>query len=284
MTETFPPAIWINGEFRPGGAPAISVFDQGFTHGAGIYETLLALDGVPLHFEMHWARLSSSAEALRLPLPVEPASMLETLVDLLGRNGLERDRARLRLTLSRGPSLKPAWEPPGEASTLVATAIATGPPRTQPLSVRVLPWLRDPGEGIWQHKTTNFLARGLARASLVQGGEDDGIAMNTHGHICEGTTSNLFAFVGGKACTPPVEDGLLPGITRARTLQAIGWSKEWSAEERSLTLDDLVRAEAIWLSSAISHVQPISHLNGALLECTAEGHRLMDWLRERLEP
>ena len=57
----------------------------------------------------------------------------------------------------------------------------------------------------------NLLARGYAR----ERGTFEALLVDREGNLLEGATSNLFLLKGDLLITPPVELGLLPGVTRA---------------------------------------------------------------------
>jgi branched-chain amino acid aminotransferase len=280
---TLPAWIWINGEFRRGEDAAISPFDRGVAHGDGLYETIRGVHGEPLFFEDHWRRFASSATALEIPLPIEAEALRLILLDLVDRNGLSAEQARLKVLLTRGPSTAPPWEMACEQPTLLATAWALVPRPSRPLMLGTVPHRRDAADPIWQHKTTNLLSRGLARAELRRRGLDDGLILNTAEHVCEATTSNLFALVEGRVVTPPLSDGLLPGITRARQLRLFRESRRCDVAEESLSPAVLRRAEAVWLTNAIVPVSAVGSLDGEPIPMTPRGKDLLEWLRGATE-
>jgi branched-subunit amino acid aminotransferase/4-amino-4-deoxychorismate lyase len=91
---------WINGKFVEHAEARVGLFDAGFQHGIGLFETMLAREGAVLGFEAHLERLATSARELRLfdPLKVEP--LAEAVQHALAKSGL-RD-ARIRITLTAG--------------------------------------------------------------------------------------------------------------------------------------------------------------------------------------
>ena len=71
----------------------------------------------------------------------------------------------------------------------------------------------------------------------------DALLRNERGNVTEGSIANLFVEIGGQLCTPPLSDGLLPGILRATALMN-------TARERSISLDDLRRADAAFVGNS----------------------------------
>jgi para-aminobenzoate synthetase/4-amino-4-deoxychorismate lyase len=67
------------------------------------------------------------------------------------------------------------------------------------------------------------------------------------GHLVEGGRSNVFVRLVGRWFTPPLADGALPGVMRGVVLD----DPAWAACERSLTLDDVLRADALMVCNAL---------------------------------
>ncbi|MDD5297073.1 MAG: aminodeoxychorismate synthase component I [Rhodocyclaceae bacterium] len=107
----------------------------------------------------------------------------------------------------------------------------------------------DSGDLLLRHKTT---ARGLYDADLASlpAGLFDFLYLNERGELCEGARSNLFLQLNGRLYTPPLACGLLDGVMRRKLLE------EGRAEERVLTLEDLNKAEAFYLSNALRGLMP----------------------------
>lgn len=78
------------------------------------------------------------------------------------------------------------------------------------------------------------------------------IFYDEEGRLLEGTISNLFLEIGGKLFTPPLELGLLPGVLR-ESLIAAG-----RVEESPLSLEDLKRAERVFIGNAVRGLLPVT--------------------------
>ena len=87
--------------------------------------------------------------------------------------------------------------------------------------------------------------------SRLSAGASEGLLVNTAGHLCEGTGSNVFAVYGDTVVTPPLTSGPLAGITRELVL-------EWcDVVERDLTLAEALTADEVFLTSSLRDVQPV---------------------------
>ena len=92
--------VWINGSFVEDTLAVIGVFDAGFQHGVGIFETMLARNGCVFRAQQHIERLADSATMLRLTEKLQVDPLVEALQLTLEEN--KQTDARMRLTLTGG--------------------------------------------------------------------------------------------------------------------------------------------------------------------------------------
>ncbi|MGI9585767.1 MAG: aminotransferase class IV, partial [Acidimicrobiia bacterium] len=74
---------------------------------------------------------------------------------------------------------------------------------------------------------------------------DDVILTNPDGNITESSIANVAVLVDGVWTTPPVTDGLLPGIARARLISSGVLS------EGSVSIEQAMEADAIALVNSV---------------------------------
>ena len=110
-------------------------------------------------------------------------------------------------------------------------------------------------------KTISRVHHVLAKMESEHAGADDAIMLNTEGHLAEGTASNLFLVKDGVVLTPPISDGLLPGITRAAIREVCG-SLAVPYTETQLRPEDLFAADEAFLSSTMVELMPIVTVDG----------------------
>ncbi|MDD5455126.1 MAG: aminotransferase class IV, partial [Candidatus Ratteibacteria bacterium] len=80
--------------------------------------------------------------------------------------------------------------------------------------------------------------------------------LNTKGFVLETTTRNIFMVKGSKLITPPVDSGILPGITRAKILE-IAPTVGLKVEEKLVKPDFLKSCDEVFLTSSLIEVMPI---------------------------
>jgi branched-chain amino acid aminotransferase len=65
----------------------------------------------------------------------------------------------------------------------------------------------------------NYMNSQLIRIEAHANGYSEGIALDVHGQVSEGSGENIFLLFGGTLITPPLSNGALPGITRNTVMQ-----------------------------------------------------------------
>jgi para-aminobenzoate synthetase/4-amino-4-deoxychorismate lyase len=109
----------------------------------------------------------------------------------------------------------------------------------------VSPFRNDPGNFLLTHKTTSRYLYDQEWRRAQECGCQDALFLNYLGRVTEGAITNVFVRNNADWVTPPIVDGLLPGIWRA------GFLRETGAEERSLSLDDVLRAHEIVIGNSV---------------------------------
>jgi len=100
---------WLNGALEPLDQVRIGPTDRGFLLGDGLFETLRAEHGAPLHAHRHLARLRAGAAVLALPLPWPDDVLIDAMAAVLAT--CAHNEAALRLTLTRGPAARGVLPP-----------------------------------------------------------------------------------------------------------------------------------------------------------------------------
>ena len=116
----------------------------------------------------------------------------------------------------------------------------------RPARVRLARERTDSSHPMLFHKTTHRPLYASAFREATREGFDEVLFLNERGEITEGAISNVFVEMDGRWLTPPVTCGLLPGVYRRHLLETRS-----SVEQRVLHVEDLQRADAIYLCNAV---------------------------------
>src|SRR3954451_23557481 len=254
----------VNGRVFDQEHAVISVFDHGFLYGEGVYETLRTYNGQPFLFDRHMRRLRNSANMLALPIPLTDTQVDERFRETMRAAGLgdSADReAYIRILVTRGigeltydpaatptPSIvvivKPNVHPPQEVFDSGVKVCLVGVVRNHPATVNPL------------IKSNSLLNNALAMQEALRRGGFEGVMRNYKGELAECTQSNFFIVKNGAALTPPIDAGLLPGITR-EFLFEVGAELGIPVREQVLRDDDLFGADECFLTSTTRELVPI---------------------------
>jgi branched-chain amino acid aminotransferase len=246
--------IWCNGCYLEGPL-AVSPADRGLTHGLGVFETLLALDGQAVALDLHLARMRDGAERLGLDEgKIGHEEIRAATTGLLERAGLATGRGRVRLAMSAGAGDLRCLKPGSDGLLWITVAVCPPPPETVTLVTADFPRNeRSPLSGI---KCASYAENLVALDQARRAGADEVLFFNTRGELCEAATANVFLVREGQVLTPPLSSGCLPGTMRARVMARI------AVEEIVLTAADLAAADEVFVTSATRGVVPVVKIDG----------------------
>ncbi len=266
--------VFLNGRFLAADEAGVSVWDGGWLHGAGLFETMRARYGRIFQLDAHLDRLAASARKLLVPLDRPDLPLTRDFDELLDRNGLSE--ARIRLTVTAGAMFEsPAGradsddsteqtDPPAEevrpGLTVCATASSVTEYRREfaerGMSAAISPYKLSPTDPLAGHKCTAHLPRLLALRDAHAKGCNEAIWFTTGNLLAEGSISNVFLVRDGKLLTPPLDTPVLPGTTRAVVLE-LAKTAGIDAEQRPLSIDDLLDADEVFVTNSIMQVMPV---------------------------
>jgi branched-subunit amino acid aminotransferase/4-amino-4-deoxychorismate lyase len=238
--------VWVDGAEVSGDRAGIPLDDPGAQAGLGLFETLAVRDGRVLDLADHLERMSTASERLGIPLP--PRETLRATV-LRAAASERAPFGWLKILATRGGRsivLTGAMDPAEEGRSVTAV---------------LLPWRRNPAGPLSGLKTLNYAANEIGLEEARRRGADEGIWLNSHGHLAEGCTSNLFVVQGRKLFTPGEREGILPGVVRGLVLRAAG-GLGFARHEGKVRQVRLLRAGEAFLTSSLCGVRPLISFNG----------------------
>ncbi len=249
---------WLNGSLVDIEKARIDPRDRGLLLGDGVFETLLAENGEVRHVERHLARLNAAAKLLSIPVPYgddEIKTALGCLVD--------KDRAALRITLTRGVAARGLAPPENSQPALMITAAQAAAPLQQ-MRVVVATHIRNEKSLTSQIKSLNYLDNILARCEAVEAGADEAVMCNSTGRIACASAANIFIVRDQVVLTPALRDGALDGIMRGLVIEAAG-ALGIPLRQTHIERADLQAADEIFLTSSLIGICPVAALAGRTL-------------------
>ncbi|AHE97936.1 D-amino acid aminotransferase [Thioalkalivibrio paradoxus] len=250
---------FLNGDYRPLESVCISPLDRGFLFGDGVYEVIPSYRGVLFEADAHLERLRRSLAAVRIADPLEGAAWRAMLERLLSLNP-GGDRA-IYLQVTRGVAAREHAFPETAAATVFAMVnpIRSPEPELAERGVAAIT-LPDQRWGRCDIKAVTLLPNVLARQQAAEQGAVEAILLR-NGQVTEGAASNVFVVRDGRVQTPPLNDAILPGITR-RVLIDVLRDTARACVEQPIGEDQLRAADEIWLTSSTKELLPVTRLDG----------------------
>ncbi len=219
--------------------------DKGWMMGNGVFETIKTVENKPWALSRHMRRAVASAQQLGLQIPTEDLvrNSVENLLDTQ-----QHAHGLLRLSFGKNgnwSAVHLAYEPVKRGAKLL----------TYDKAIVVQ------GQPIKSYPYTHRL-KILEAIKLL--GADEAIVCNDKGKICEGSVTNLLLRIDDKWVTPPISDGVLPGVMRALVIEYCGVSV------RSIDRSEISRVQSAFLLSSLRIAQPVTAIDGREVEQSAE--------------
>ena len=259
------PVVYVDGEWAPKSRASVSVFDHGFLYGDGVFEGIRAYDGVIFQFKEHLDRLYSSAKTIKLKIPLPPEEMTKAVVETVKRNGLKD--AYIRLIVTRGLGDLGVDPRKCRKSSLIIIAESIDPSygviaKQRGISAIISSVRRDSVDATSHEiKSLNYLNSVMAKLEAVDVGAEDALMLDRSGFVSEATTTNLFLVKSEEIFTPPSSAGILPGVTRRRTIK-LARELGYNMFERALTPYDVTNADEAFLTGTLGEIVPLVKVKG----------------------
>lgn len=266
------PILFINGEYKPLSEATISVLDQGFLLGDGVFDVVSAWKGTIFKLDQHLDRFFDSLSATRLQTPMSRQAWRTAIVETVRRNQL-RD-ATIRFIVTRGVPKAVVADPRDYQPTTIVWAapyIFLADEATRRKGIRLfISHLRafSPDSLDPRYKCLDRLHSQMARIEAIEAGYDDVIWLDQAGNVCEGPASNVFAIKNGVVRTP--RRNILRGITR-QTFIEIAREAQIPVEEADLTAFDLYTADEVFTCSTAGGALAVREIAGRRLDGPAPG-------------
>ena len=236
-------------------SPSFAIDDRIFL-GEGLFETLRVDSSKPCFAHMHWQRLDNSARKLGIPFDVSYEDWQDHLIGQIKRDNLYH--GGIKAILSGGSAPRGLAEQGQVSQLMLQTFNYTL--RSQPVRLISASWLRDGANPVYQLKSVNYLEAIIARREAIAKGADDTLFYNSKYYATETTCANLFLIKNNTLLTPPVGDGVLPGITRSRVLTT-SLQQHVSCIERSITKTMIEEADAIFVTNSLQGIRGVHSLD-----------------------
>ncbi len=256
--------IWMNGTLLEWANAKIHVASHVIHYGSGVFEGARCYDTPmgPMCFRLdaHLRRLTDSAKIYRMEYPLGREYLEDAVIQTIRANNYKA--CYIRPLLYRGyDSL--GVDPlscPVDAAILVwkwgrylgESALEKG------VDVVVSSWARSAPNTLpsLAKSTANYASAQLIKMEAVSGGFSEGIALDTSGHVSEGSGQNVFAVRDGVIYTPPLSASILPGITRDVVI-TVAQDLGLTVHQEMMPREVLYIADEVFFSGTAAEISPV---------------------------
>jgi branched-chain amino acid aminotransferase len=251
--------VYVSGKLVPAEQATVSVFDHGLLYGDGVFEGLRSYGGKVFRLKEHVDRLYDSAQAIMLAIPLTREGFAKAINDTVAANGISDGYIRAVVTRGAGTlGLDPNRCTKPEI-IIIADSITLYPKEfydngLELVTVSVIrnhPAALDP-----RIKSLNYLNNILAKIEGLKAGCVEALMLNHKGEVAECTGDNIFLVKNGRLRTPPLDAGILEGVTRNAVIELAGGAGI-EVDQAPLTKHDVYTADECFLTGTAAEIVPV---------------------------
>ena len=254
----------MNGQLVPQEQATVSVYDHGLLYGDGVFEGMRSYAGNVFQLREHMVRLWESARAIGLEIPTTLEALETEVKRTLEVNQLSD--AYIRLIVTRGSGS--LGLDPNRCSNpqviIITDKIALYPEEyyRDGLKLITAATIRNhPAALSPRIKSLNYLNNIMAKMEGLRAGCVEALMLNHKGEVAECTGDNIFIVRRGELLTPPIDAGILEGITRNAVMD-LARQHDLVVRETAMTRHDVAVAEECFLTGSAAEVIPVVDLDG----------------------
>ncbi len=256
--------VYLNGQYMAMEDAKISPLDRGFLFGDGIYEVIPSYAGKMVGFTPHIKRMQDGLAEVGINLDYSTQKWQHICQSLAEKNG--NQSLGIYLHVTRGADTRRLHAYPKDVEPTVFAMAFDIPTPPKPdrftkqgfalISTEDLRWQR------CHIKSTALLGNVMHYQQGHEAGCNETLLYNQKAELTEASSSNVFVIKDGVIITPPLDNQLLPGITRKLILDIIKAHSSFELQERIVTIQEARQADEIWISSSSKEIAPVISLDG----------------------
>jgi branched-chain amino acid aminotransferase len=256
--------VYIGGKLYDKGDAKISVYDHGLLYGDGVFEGIRSYSGRVFRLAQHIDRLYDSARSIHLVIPMSKSGMAQAVKDTLAANNLSDAYIRLIVTRGAGSLGLDPRKTTDPQVIIITDSISLYPAELYEhgLNIVTAGTMRNHPSALNPRvKSLNYLNSILAKIEATNSGCLEALMLNHKGEIAECTGDNIFIVRRGVLHTPPLDAGILEGITRDAVIE-LARQAGYGVFERTMDRHDVYTADECFLTGTAAEVIPVVECDG----------------------
>jgi branched-chain amino acid aminotransferase len=251
--------IYIAGKLYDKEDAKISVYDHGLLYGDGVFEGMRSYGGKVFRLEQHLDRLWNSAKAIALEIPMSRPAMAKAINDTLATNQISDGYIRLVVTRGAGELGLDPNRTSNPQVIIITDHIKMYPEDFYQNGLQIVTAStarNHPAALSPRIKSLNYLNNILAKIEGIHAGCSEALMLNHKGEVAECTGDNIFVVRNNTVLTPPLDAGILEGITRDAVIE-LARKAGYETRETALTRHDVYVADECFLTGSAAEVIPV---------------------------
>lgn len=244
---------YMDGEYVDSQQAVLSVNDMAVLRGYAIFDFLRTYNKRPFYLKEHISRFANSGQCVGLDLPFDEDAIFDIVMETLSLNDFEEANIRIMYTGGVSPD---SVTPEGNGKLIVmVTERMKLPAWWYTDGVKII--TAEVERSIPEAKSTDYMSAVMTLRQARKAEAIEAVYVDKKGRVLEGTTTNIFLHLDGKWKTP--DKGILHGITRSVMIDLM--KKEYCVELGDVSLEDINRADEIFISATNKEIIPVIQVN-----------------------
>ncbi len=246
-----PNYAFFKGKIVPYSEAKVGIMTHTIHYGTGIFGGLRGFwnDDVQQLFIFrpmdHFRRFLNSAKILCMELPYSETDLHDILLELLRTEDLRTNCYIRPLAYFSDEIIGVRLHNLTPEVAIIAIPFGSYVDNEEGLHVTISSWRRVDDDMIPARGKISgaYVNSALIKTDAQRAGFDEAIVLNQDGHVSEGSAANTFFIRDGVACTPPITENILEGITRRTVIQLLRDEMKIEVVERQIDRTELYICE-----------------------------------------
>ncbi len=267
---------YVDGSFVQSDQAVIPVDDLAVLRGFGVFDLVRTYNGKPFFLKEHIERLRNSAAEIGLHMPWTTRELIGIVSETLAKNSHRESNIRIVVTGGSSPDFTTPQDKP--RLLVLVSPLPELPAAWYSDGVKIITLVTErfkPGA-----KSINYIPATVALEEARRKNAIEALYLDRQDYVLEGTTSNIFAFIGNALVTPGRD--ILSGITRQVILDVA--AEHFEVHIRDISRPELMQADEVFITGTNKGVVPVIQVDDTVIGRGTPGpltRRLTDDLARR---